>query len=228
MIDINFDFYTDTPTGGDPDALSPTLRRYHQLLWSKELPNGERFDLSMDDGKYLSWKDFSMSSDAISNSYRHRTKMATLIDEVKTDADELFKVGSKIGAYIIFPSYQVNRKNTINQARGVIRKIDDRFDLTLECIRRFYLGEESPLSDCLDRYRNYFDLFVDFKGYVDFFLLQDHVCKNYDVVFYLPFDNFERQGTPKNAIEYREFKEASIGFIKARAQRIAATLPSAE
>jgi len=30
-IDIAFDFRSDTPLGGDPDALSPTLRRYHKL-----------------------------------------------------------------------------------------------------------------------------------------------------------------------------------------------------
>lgn len=37
-IDINFDFRDDTPPGGDPDALSPTLREYHRRLWSKPLP----------------------------------------------------------------------------------------------------------------------------------------------------------------------------------------------
>jgi hypothetical protein len=30
MIDIAFVFTTDTPPGKDPDAFSPTLRRYHQ------------------------------------------------------------------------------------------------------------------------------------------------------------------------------------------------------
>ena len=45
QIDITFDFRTDTPPGKDPDARSPTLRRYHKLLWSKPLPNGMMFDL---------------------------------------------------------------------------------------------------------------------------------------------------------------------------------------
>ena len=36
-IDSTFDFRSDTPPGKDPDARSPTLRRYHQLLWSKPL-----------------------------------------------------------------------------------------------------------------------------------------------------------------------------------------------
>lgn len=35
IIDTAFDFRTDTAPGKDPDSHSPTLRRYHQLLWSK-------------------------------------------------------------------------------------------------------------------------------------------------------------------------------------------------
>ena len=89
--------------------------------------------------------------------------MAAIIAEVQSDADEMFKVGTTIGAYIIFPSYRVDRKNTINGARGMSAKIADRFDLTLECIRRHYAGEESPLSDVFERYGDFFELFVDFK-----------------------------------------------------------------
>lgn len=38
-IDITFDSRTDS-NGEDPDFASPTLRRYHRLLWSKPLPTG--------------------------------------------------------------------------------------------------------------------------------------------------------------------------------------------
>lgn len=224
MIDPNFDFFSDTPPGKDPDAHSPTLRRYHQTLWSKDLPNGEKFNLSMSYGCYLRWNKFAMSSDAITNSYRGNKKMASIIAEVQSDADELFEAGSTIGAYIIFPSYRVDRKNTINGARGMNIKIADRFDLTLECIRRHYARGESPLSDVLERYKDYFDLFVDFKGYVDFFLLQDLVESDYQVKFFLPFDNFKRRGAPESADEYRALKEATVVFIKARAQRMQASI----
>src|SRR5205809_7756762 len=73
LIDTRFDFRTDTPDypKKDPDACSPTLRRYHKYLWSKRLPGGERFDL--DDTRrdaYLyhrSSKDshFFLASDAV-------------------------------------------------------------------------------------------------------------------------------------------------------------------
>ena len=47
LIDITFDFYSDTPQGKDPDSYSPTLRKYHQILWSKNLPSGVNFDLNL-------------------------------------------------------------------------------------------------------------------------------------------------------------------------------------
>ena len=46
LIDTNFRFRSDTPSGKDLDAFSPTLRRYHKLLWSKPLPNGFDFNLT--------------------------------------------------------------------------------------------------------------------------------------------------------------------------------------
>jgi hypothetical protein len=42
--------------------------------------------------------------------------------------------------------------NTINKARGTNRKIEDRFDLTLEYIRRHYAGADRPLAGVLSRY----------------------------------------------------------------------------
>ena len=38
---------------------------------------------------------------------------------------------------------------TINVARGCHHQINGRFDLTVECIRRYYVDEPSPLSTCL-------------------------------------------------------------------------------
>ena len=76
---------------------------------------------------------------------------------------------------MVFPAQRVDRKMTINGARAFHPRIKDRFDLTLECIRRHYLDEPSPLSDVLARYADFFGLFGDFAGYVDFFHLQDLV-----------------------------------------------------
>lgn len=51
-FDIFYDFRKDSG-GKDPDMASPTLRRYHRLLWSKPLPNGEIMQLTHDNGGYL-------------------------------------------------------------------------------------------------------------------------------------------------------------------------------
>ena len=131
----------------------------------------------------------------------------------------MFNAGSTIGAYIIYPNKK-NSGHTINQARGVNRFIDDRFDLTLECIRLFYENKNSPFFDTFTRYNSFFDIFINFKNYVDFFLLQDLVDENYNVIFFLPFDNFKTQPKISTKEEYLEYKNNAVKFILARNRRI--------
>ena len=143
MIDINYNFYTDAK-GGDPDSTSPTLRNYHRILWSKPLPNGQRFNLIDQKSKgYLYHKselgEFHLGSDAITHSYKNQKRKQWLVQQIIEEVNELFDTGSTIGAYTIFPKNKIEKKLTINQARGVNPFIDDRFDLTLECIRLYYL-----------------------------------------------------------------------------------------
>lgn len=224
IIDVDFDFYTDA-TGKDPDITSPTLRRYHKLLWSKPLPNGTWFDLRDDvSGAYLyhasELGEFFFGSDAITHSYKYQKRKQWLIQQVPLEVEELFKKGSTIGAYIIFPNRKNGGKQTINQARGVNGLIDDRFDLTLECIRRYYLGIDSPLDDTLSGYKSFFDLFQDFEGYIRFFLLDDLVDENGNVRFYLPFDDFSTPPTFRDSNDYLAYKQHVIEFIRSRNIRI--------
>ena len=58
-----------------------------------------------------------------------------------------------IGGEVIFPKH----RNSINQTRGTNPQISDCFDLTLECIRRYYRGEDSPLFSVLTTVSNFFD-----------------------------------------------------------------------
>ena len=224
MIDTKFNFYSDA-RGGDPDSTSPTLRKYHKILWSKPLPNGKTFDLCDNkNGVYLYHKselgEFFLGSDAITHSYKYHKKKNSIIKQIPKEVDELFDAGSTIGAYIIFPNNRINGNHTINQARGVNSLIDDRFDLTLECIRLFYLGQKSPLYDTLLRYKDFFDLFYNFKSYIEFFLLQDIVNKKENIKFYLPFDNFKARPTFSDTNEYLLYKKRVINFIRSRNKRI--------
>lgn len=134
--------------------------------------------------------------------------------------------------YTVFPfAVQVDGKwrQSINQSRGIHPKIQDRFDLTLECIRRFYLGEPSPLANALSPYNSFFQLFGSFPGYVDHFLLNDLVSDDYSSVrFWTDFDNFTTDALPAASIEkYREYMSRSMAFITARNERITRTTPVA-
>lgn len=225
-ININYDFRTDS-NGGDPDSQSATLRYYHKHLWTKALPNGELFCL--DDKKedaYLYCKalldEYFLSSDVITHSYCKWVRMKHIIEKTpKDEIIEFFNAGCTIGSYIIFPGNRINNLPTINQERGCNKKINDRFDLTLECIRRYYIGEENPLSETFTRYDNYFKLFKDFKGFCDFFLLNDIVSDDYTTVkFFLPFDGFIYNPLPSDVAEYLIYKNNSVEFVKNRNNRI--------
>jgi hypothetical protein len=224
-IDIAFDFRTDAG-GKDPDMHSPTLRRYHKVLWSKQLPSGESFDLSSSmRGAYLHHRselgEFSLSSDAVMQTFTKWPALKPITDQFLEPDNEAFRTtANTIGAMMIFPGNQIDRKPTINQARGLNRSIADRFDLTLECIRRHYSAGVSPLAPALSRYANFFALFSDFRGYVNFFLLEDLVTAE-GVKFFMPFDDFRPPSVPKDVRTYNEYRRRSIEFIDARNQRIA-------
>jgi hypothetical protein len=226
-IDTAFDFRSDTPAGRDPDSHSPTLRRYHKLLWSKPLPGGSRFDLIATTPQvYLHHRsevgEFWLSSDAVIPTFRRERRIAHVIEQIPLPQLESFNaIGYTIGGMMIFPGQRVDRKMTINGARGFHPRIKDRFDLTVECIRRHYLNEGSPLSDVLKRYADFFDLFGDFRGYVRFFLLQDLVDDTGSQVrFFLPCDDFRTSPLPSSKEDYVSYKQRAVDFIEARSRRI--------
>jgi hypothetical protein len=228
MVNTTFDVYSDTPTGRDPDSHSQTLRRYHKMLWSKPLPDGSAFALSDAHPKgYLHHKsqrgEFSLSSDSLGHTYRYVKAISRIIDEIPIEElDRFFSICSTVGAYIVFPSHRIDRKPTINGARGLHWKIRDRFDLTLECIRRHYQKQDSPLGETLSRYADFFNLFGSFRGYVDFFLLQDIVSRGGSSIdFFLPFCGFNASPLPTDVSEYRLYRDRLVAFIVARNQRIA-------
>lgn len=224
MVDTSFDYRSDS-NGKDPDSASPTLRSHHEMLWSKPLPSGALFSLEKRAGEYLVHDSdlgiFSLSSDTIINSFRSTKRLAQLIAEIpKADLDQFQRIGSTAGGRLIFPSNRVLGKPTLNVARGFNAQIGDRFDLTLECIRLYYLGQASPLESTLLRYREFFDLFQSFEGYVDFFLLGDLVI-NGQISFFLPFEGeFHSQPRPKTKEEYMNYMNNSLDFVINRNKRI--------
>lgn len=238
-IDTSIDFTLDTPHywekfwdvreglgvgGGDPDAQSKTLQLYHKVLWSRKLPCGEKMELQFGTGaNYLQWNDFRFGSDSIIASFRYN-KYRYMLDEVqkaisdyRSFVENYIHKSYTIGGMMIFPKHS----GSINQIRGTNHKLCDRWDLTLECIRRYYNNEDSPLHTTLVKDKYFFDLFVDFKGYVDFFFLQDCVSEDYRKVnLWLGNDFFEKNPVPQNADEYLTFIGKEYDFLKKRNRRI--------
>lgn len=226
LIDTSFDFRTDA-FGRDPDTHSATLRRYHQLLWSGPLPSGQLFQLNAITPKaYLHHRseigEFFLSSDSIIPSFTRWKRLGHIIDQFPEEENEAFRrISYTIGGMMIFPGNMIDGKQTINGARGCNGRIADRFDLTLECIRRHYAGQDSPLSETLTRYADFFALFAGFQGYIEFFMLEDLLdvsCTN--VQFFTKFDDFTTPAVPKDKSEYAEYRHRSIAFVEARNRRI--------
>ncbi len=152
--------------------------------------------------------------------------VAVLREVPPAELTAFYDLGCTVGAYTVFPyAIQIDGKwrRSINQARGMHHQVRDRFDLTLECIRRHYDGgEPSPLSDVLADYSDFFRLFDSFRGYVQHFLLEDLVEHDYRSVKFLKgFDAFAGDALPVGDIaEYREYMMRSMDFIRARNVRI--------
>lgn len=223
IIDIEYDYRLDSKCG-DPDTDSPKLYEIHSLLWNKEISENSILNLSILSKSYgrLILKNNltdNLSSDRMCPHFvgKYNGKLDGWLSE--SEKEKFQQKVRTIGGHIVFPAH---RKDgfTINQARGVNRKISDRFDLTLECFRRYYVNEESPLTSTLKRYSDFFKLFKDFKGYIDFFMLQDFIENIEEVKFSLPFDDFNRSALPENQKEYVNYMNNTIELIDKRNERI--------
>ena len=226
-IDTTFNFKNDTPPGKDPDAFSPTLRRYHKFLWSKPLPNGVFFTLDDTPPHYLHHQskagEFFLSSDSVIPTFTRERRIASIIDQIPQEEREAFyNISYTIGGMMIFPSNRIDGKSTINGQRGIHPRIKDRFDLTVECIRRYYRDEHSPLGNTLARYAGFFELFGTFRGYVDYFFLHDLVTEDYSAVrFFTSFEGFIPYPIPATIESYKSYRRLAVDFIEARNRRIA-------
>uniref|UniRef100_UPI003F496865 DUF6994 family protein n=1 Tax=Paenarthrobacter ureafaciens TaxID=37931 RepID=UPI003F496865 len=216
-IDVDYNFFDDTPAGKDPDSHSPTLRRYHQCLWSKQLPDGRPFEIQAGRAlaPYLVYEAdgtrIVLGSDTIAT--RHRMKLDHLYAQLSDEVNDAFLRRSyTICGFVVFPVSQ----GSLNQSRGTHPRIQDRWDLTLEAIRRFYEGGTSPLSATLERHVDFFALFGSFSGYVDHFLLGDFVDEHGAVRSLLPFDNFESPVLPSDLPTYERYRLDSLKLFEAR------------
>lgn len=225
-IDVTYNFQADTEPR-DADRYSSILQEYHRILWSKPLPNGRMFTLEKISKNRLYHKsdlgEFFLSSDRAVPSFSEWEKLKHITSKIsKNRLCGFINTSDTIGGIIIWPSNRIDYNQTINGARGFNSLISDRLDLTIECIRRYYLDQQSPLEETFKRYKDFFKLFEDFKGYIDFFLFQDFVTSDYNSAkIAIPFDNFESIPLPKSVDEYMQYLNYIEELVKARNRRIA-------
>ncbi len=97
--------------------------------------------------------DFRFGSDSITASFRYKRysfmleQVQQVVPDYRTFVENYLRKMYTIGGMIIFPK----RPGGINQSRGINPFTKDRWDLTRECIRRYYNHETSPLYDALLR-----------------------------------------------------------------------------
>ena len=164
---------------------------------------------------------FWLASDAVVPTFRKEARLAHVIGQGQKELATFMRIGYTIGGMMLFPGNRVGGNMTLNGARGFHPRIKDRFDLTVECIRRHYRNELSPLSTPLGRYPEFFKLFGDFRGYVEFFLLQDLVTEDCSTVrFFTPFEDFTTSPVPATLEAYQDYRLHAIEFIEARNRRI--------
>lgn len=138
-----------------------------------------------------------------------------------------------IGSFIVFPRHP----GSINQRRGTSHQINDRFDLTLECIRLYYGGvtevARNPLGDVLRVDAGFFDLFgrgpAGFTSYVEFFhlgsLVEDGHVRWFDERDCRDW-TFTTSPLPRSLDAYIDYLDNLLRFVSSRNAEIAVEAPS--
>ncbi|KAA1420900.1 hypothetical protein F0U44_00685 [Nocardioides humilatus] len=231
-IDVGFCFYDDPDYDTDADRDSTLLREWHRLLWSKKLPgDSSSIKWQVEPGGYLTCfargGTVRVSSDTIATTHSRyaRQGMSELWAELSPAEQQHYdRAFYTIGGFVIFPV----RRGSLNQLRGTDSRISDRFDLTLECIRQHYMGEQAnPLAQPLALDAHFFGLFgvgaSGFSAYVGFFHLQDMVAGN--AIRWMDDRggnewDFASPPLPQSAPVYRRYLENVSQFVSARNARI--------
>ena len=117
---------------------------------------------------------------------------------------------------------------SINILRGGEKGFYDRIDLTLFDLKEWYLEQTCKLKLTYDKNKIWLEQFVDFEGFVNFFKLNDYVCKKEykiknlcsyhegDKFKYLTSNDVYPTSIPREEIGYSKFADASVYLTKKR------------
>ena len=243
---INYNFRKDIKNPeGDPDKLSFNLKLTHEQLWSKPLPNGAVLKLKAAKDKiegYLNGElAFLFNPDSFVNtlSKSNRNKYSDLVKrwriankDIDNEINQYYSSGYTIGESMVFPTRgdDGSPKNTINIARGLSYSVQDRTDLTLECIRKHYLNEDNPLEKCLSNNNRFLSLYGSgiegFVNFVKWFYLDDLVSEDFRTV--IPFTSTLdfKHPQPVTEDEYLRYIKSVNSFVEKRNKRLLDNYPN--
>jgi hypothetical protein len=191
--------YYDKEALPDPDATSKKLYEAHEFLCKLQ---GFKVSISEDNDYELviDGKNIRLSSDSIMSIYWHWSgkrypykNMQEIIEKISSELQKKSEYNKRnipfkefiksylqkantIGGFVVFPKHYLP---TVNTERGRSGKIRDRFDLTLECIRRayqygdFYCEDDNPLFGLPEEDKEFFRMFGSFENYAKFFCLNE-------------------------------------------------------
>lgn len=224
MFDVKYQFHQCKTNNKkfDIDLHCRKIYEYHQRLWQKKLPNGAnlKFQIKHKGGSFFlldNKSGISFGSDSILHTYRHFKKgyIREVIEKFNVkETNKFYEEITSIGGYIIFPK----RINSLNQRRGTDALVKDRFDITLDSIRKYYQKDklDYPLKKVIEKDGEFFSWFMDFKSYVSFFYLDDLVNPKTDEILFFSED----KPLPRSKEGYLAYKDKVLFFLKNRNKRI--------
>jgi len=210
MKNIDHNYWIGKYAGKDADLCNPDLRITMQELYGRKgFDFGKVRYTFYDEDRNNHCVPDGYSTLAVLN-HKYRLKMPFRHEVIKNN-EELSKrchfLAGTIAGEFFFPAHRLGG-NTVNQARGCNRGINDMVYLTLESIKNYYYKKSGdyPIRTDLERYGFFFDSFASFDEYIEYNLLQDYglLPKKY----------------PTNESELIDFWKKSIDFFEARSKRI--------
>lgn len=234
-VDININYKKLLNNNLDPDKYCKELGETHCILWSSKKTLGILKWNSLNKLKsFINGIEFIFTPDSIVNSFYNSKRIikgkgikeSDWIRSLSKMTQDIIKdyrnIDYTIGSSIIFP-ISINGKSigwTMNKARGCSSKIHDRFDYTLECIKRYYEENiDNPLQSAIEKSSLFFNLFKSFNEYVDFFFLNDLVDEKGNVISFTDKIDFSSP-FPKTEEEYIKYLDNTIRFVNKRNERI--------
>jgi len=210
MKNIDHNYWTGKYEGKDADNVNPDLRNtMRELYGSKGFDFGIVRDYFSDSDKRNHYRPDGYSSyTPLSTNYVKRMPFRQkAVENNKELAERCYFLAGTIAGELFFPARKLGC-NTINQARGCNREINDMVHQTLESIKKYYEKESRyyPIKREMETYGYFFDSFDSFDEYIEYNFLQDHEL--------LP------KKFPTNEKELVDFWKRSVDFMEARLRRI--------